>query len=484
MEENVVCSCCGGTFPKDQLTFFDDNYFCGECLFTETEVCSHCGTRIYSGDNEGSREQPLCRSCFDAHYTNCNSYLITVSNGRDQNYKQILETRTFRPDPSWSESRCQKEAKKFAAEFEAQVKNGHLYKGDRMFFSDFAEKWFAEYVQASLALNTQLKYRDALNNHILPHLGRYKIADLTPIRLQEFFNSYYKDGVPIYKPATIQKIYTILRSIFKKAFQWQVIAENTMNRIYLPRTQATAAESSKCFNQEEALRFLKFLDEPYTITVPAHKSMNQNGTETQISEYQRIEFLSLQLKVFFFLLIFGGFRKGEALALTWDDINFEQCEINISKSVVNFHGELIVKEPKTKGSIRTVVMPEKVMVLLGEHRTAQIEEAARLTGYWQDHSLLFTRDNGTMMGYSTPYQSFKEIIKRYNASHPNEPLPNISLHGLRHTCATLLLANNADLVTVAARLGHSNSSTTLNTYAHALKNGDRTASKILESKLN
>lgn len=257
-----------------------------------------------------------------------------------------------------------------------------------------------------------------------------------------------------------------------------------MNRVYLPRTQAAAAESSKCFNQEETLHFLKFLDEPYTVTVPAHKSMDQNGNEIQISDYQRTETLLLQLKVFFSLLIFGRFRKGEALALTWDDINFEQCEININKSVVNFHGQLIVKDPKTKGSIRTIVMPECIMSLLAEHQASQRAEAERLTGYWQEHNLLFTRDNGTMMGYSTPYQSFKEIIKRYNISYPDTPLPNISLHGLRHTCATLLLANNTDLITVAARLCHSNSSTTLNTYAHALKNGDRVASKILESQLS
>ena len=85
MEENTICSSCGGTFPKDQLTFFDDHYFCGECLFTETEVCSHCGTRIYSGDNEGSHEHPLCRSCFESYYTNCNRCGVLIAE-RDAYY--------------------------------------------------------------------------------------------------------------------------------------------------------------------------------------------------------------------------------------------------------------------------------------------------------------------------------------------------------------------------------------------------------------
>ena len=100
------------------------------------------------------------------------SYLIVVSNGRDINYRQILETKTVRPDPSWSERRIEQEVQKAAVEFEAQVKGGLLYKKSRMFFYEFVDKWFSEYVETNLAVNTQKNYRDVLKNHLLPTLGR------------------------------------------------------------------------------------------------------------------------------------------------------------------------------------------------------------------------------------------------------------------------------------------------------------------------
>ena len=204
-----------------------------------------------------------------------------------------------------------------------------------------------------------------------------------------------------------------------------------------------------------------------------------------VSAYTRTEALPFQLQVLFKLLIYGGFRKGEVLALTWDDIRFDSAEIVINKSAVSHKGMMLTKDPKTKGSFRTVTVPASVIQDLKQHQKAQQAEASRLPGYWQDHNLVFTQANGAMMNYSTPYQAFKKVIARYNASQSDEKahLPSIPLHGLRHTSATIMLANKADIVSVAARLGHTQTSTTLNTYAHAVQSADYTASSILESAL-
>ena len=124
--------------------------------------------------------------------------------------------------------------------------------------------------------------------------------------------------------------------------------------------------------------------------------------------------------------------------------------------------------------------------MLKKHKAEQKAEATRLAGYWQENNLIFTRNDGTMMGYSTPYQALKKVIKRYNTEQTDESmrLPSITLHGLRHTSASILLANNMNVVSVAARLGHSQTSTTLDTYAHAIQSIDYTASSILQSVLN
>lgn len=88
------------------------------------------------------------------------------------------------------------------------------------------------------------------------------------------------------------------------------------------------------------------------------------------------------------------------------------------------------------------------------------------------------------MNYSTPYLAFHKIIDRYNADKaPKDQLPAIPFHGLRHTSATLLIANKTDIRTVSARLGHAQASTTLNIYAHALEEVDRKAVSTLENAL-
>lgn len=414
-----------------------------------------------------------------------NSYLVMVSNGRDRNYKQIVETKTFRPDPSWSERRTEQELRRFVTEFEAEVKGGELFKKNKMFFSELVDKWFSEYVKTNLSVNTQSNYRDVLRNHLVPALGKYRMHDLSSFRLQSFLNGYYKDGELVtYSAGTVQKVRNVLRSIFRKAYQWEILPENPMSRVYLPRNTQTS-EPIKFFTQEQAQRFLDYISEPYVYTVPEHVSNRPDNSVQQISEYTLSVHISKQLQLFFILLIYGGFRKGEALALKWDDIDFERKEISISKSAGYHNKVLIIKEPKTRGSIRTVAMPESVMKLLAHHKREQEKEAERLEGYWQKHNFVFTQDNGKMMYQSTPYIAFKNAIARYNEAQTDESmkLPNIPLHGLRHTSATIMLSNNANISAVAARLGHSQTSTTLNVYAHAVKSADYENSNILDSVL-
>ena len=412
-----------------------------------------------------------------------NSYLISVSNGRDENYKQIMEYKTFVPDPSWSERRCQKEVEKAAAEFEEEVKSGPYYKYSKMLFSEFCEKWYRDYVLIELELNTQIKYRDVLDNHLLPNLGHYKLLEVNSLTLQTFLNHYCTDTE--YSRGTIEKLRNILRCIFRQAFNWSIIKEDPMQRVRLPRCK-TIDDTVNFLTPEQVHRFLEFIKNEYDVQVREHDYAHTNGSHHKISTYSRKEQLSFQLQVLFNMLVYGGFRKGEILPLTWDDVNFDTSEVTINKSVVSYKGQMILKPPKTRGSVRTVTLPSNVIEMLKKHKAEQKAEATRLAGYWQENNLIFTRNDGTMMGYSTPYQALKKVIKRYNTEQTDESmrLPSITLHGLRHTSASILLANNMNVVSVAARLGHSQTSTTLDTYAHAIQSIDYTASSILQSVLN
>lgn len=177
-------------------------------------------------------------------------------------------------------------------------------------------------------------------------------------------------------------------------------------------------------------------------------------------------------------------RKGELLALEWSDIDFDADTISITKAVSVVNGKQITKAPKTKTSRRTVSIPHFLTQRLRELRRERLKYRLSVGDYWQGAEWVFVQDNGKQMSYSTPYSAFHDTIIRYNETKkPDDQLPLIPFHGLRHTSATLLIASKQDVRTVSSRLGHAQASTTMNIYAHALKETDRKASNALESML-
>lgn len=138
--------------------------------------------------------------------------------------------------------------------------------------------------------------------------------------------------------------------------------------------------------------------------------------------------------------------------------------------------------PKTKHGFRKVAIPHFLTQRIKAMKTDWLRYRLSVGDFWQGGEWLFIQENGKLMNYSTPYQAFHDSILRYNECHP-EPLPVIPLHGLRHTSATLLIANNQDIRSVSARLGHAETSTTLNIYTHFLESTDKKSADILENVL-
>lgn len=123
--------------------------------------------------------------------------------------------------------------------------------------------------------------------------------------------------------------------------------------------------------------------------------------------------------------------------------------------------------------------------MLKSYHKEQMEYRLSLDDQWKGDNYIFIQWDGSQMHPDTPYKKFKTIIKRYNETVGSEAdkLPDITLHGLRHTSATLLIADNVDIRTVSNPLGHAQTSTTLNIYAEALKKKDEEAANSLEDML-
>ena len=418
------------------------------------------------------------------------TYRITVSNGYDTSGKQIREKTTFIPDPSLTTKQQQKALDKFVFEFEEKVRNGKYLKGEKITLKDFTDTWFKDYAAQQLEKTTIAAYTEQLDQKILPALGHLKLSKLQPMHLQSFYNNLLEDGIRKdgkkggYSPTTIRKCHAILSSILTTAVHWQVIESNPCDRVAPPK-QKSITSDVKHFTLEQAEIFLKAVEQEYTTVYKAHDRIDDTGKKYHVEAYTETRSIPTQLKVFFNLALFGGLRRGELIALTWDDIDFENKTVSVTKSTGYTGKETLTKAPKNKSSIREIKLPGPVMDLIKKHKKEQQELRLSLGDQWQGNDYLFIQWDGKQMNLSTPYHAFKDIINKYNATivDPTDHLPDIPLHGLRHTSATLLISENVDVRTVSARLGHAQTSTTMNIYAHSLKKMDEKAADTLDNLL-
>ncbi len=416
------------------------------------------------------------------------SYQITVSCGYDIHGKKLLETTTFTPDPALTPKRREKAVQKFAQQFETKVKNGLIMVGSKITLLEFSERWISEYAKINLAPGTAIKYQEELNTKILPELGHLKLSELKPHRINAFFASLTKDGVRKdgkpggYSKASIMKTRNVLSSMLRTAVEWEVIERNPCDKI---RLQGIGAEEKiKFFTPEQAYTFLSYIEKPYTVSVTGHKRVDDTGIPYSVGDYTTTKYIPEQVRILFILAIYTGLRKGELLALQWSDINFEQNTVQVTKAITLVNGKPVCKAPKTKSSHRAVSIPVYLTKRLMHLKQSQDEFRTQVGDYWQGDNWVFTQDTGKMMGYSTPYQALQDTITRYNQDKPLEQqLPHIPFHGLRHTSATLLIASHQDVKTISKRLGHTQTSTTMNIYVHALQESDQKASDALEAML-
>lgn len=416
------------------------------------------------------------------------SYLVTVSLGRDVNGKKIFETATFKPDAGLTPKRKQKAVEAFAVSFEEQCKNGLTLDGRKITLKEFIDRWATERAVQELQASTMEKYQAVIDDFILPHLGHLKLTEIKPHTINSFFVQLTKDGARRdgkpggYARGTINKISNVLSSILRTAVEWEVVGRNPCDNV---RVQAEAtADKIKFFTPEQTAIFLDYISKPYTIRTKGHTRTDDTGKQYTVGDYESTKELPLQIKVLFTLAIYTGLRKGELLALTWDDVDFENNAVAVTKAAAVVGGKQIVKVPKTRNSYRIVSIPKRMTTMLLKLKNEQTCYRLKVGSFWQGNNWIFTQTNGKMMCYSTPYSALQDILTHYNADKAEAgKLPMIPFHGLRHTSATLLIAGHEDAKTVSARLGHAETSTTLNIYAHSLLEADKTAAATIENMI-
>lgn len=417
-----------------------------------------------------------------------NSYRVAVSNGRDSSGRQIIETATFTPDPQKTDKQNQKALEKFAFEFEEKVKSGKYLDGEKITFKDFVDIWFNDYGNTHLEQTSIQLYRYLLEKHIIPEIGHLKLSKILPAHLNKLYNTLNterKDGRPGgYSPKTIKHVHNTISGIYSSAVKWNIVTDNPCDRVDPPR-MIPSRDKLKYFDLEQSLTFLRILNEEYTTTVKAHDRVDDTGKAYHVDAYTESRTIPTQFKLFFHMALFCGHRRGELIALEWSDFDFTDNTVNITKSTTCVNGKPVTKTPKTNSSIRKTSVPASVMALAKQYRKEQMEYRMTIGSQWVGSNYVFIQWDGSQMHPDTPYKTFKKIIRRYNDSVTDEAdkLPDIPLHGLRHTSATLLISQNVDVRTVSNRLGHAQTSTTMDIYSHALKRKDEQAADVMDDLL-
>jgi integrase len=443
------------------------------------------------------------------------SYRIRVSVGYDSAGKQIIKSMTWRPEPSMTPKQIENKLKQVVRDFEVCVINGQYLDG-AIKFSDFAEKWLTDYAEKQLAPSTVVGYRRYLKR-INAAIGHIRLDKLQPQHLIEFYNNISEAGaradfkcIAIIDLADIFKKRVQSRKIFAKenhvsekvlcnACHGQYISYNSAKAICdglgLKFSNVFKITSKGKLSGNSILHYHHLISSILTtavqwqvITSNPAKRIKPPKMERKEAAYldveqarQLIELLEnepIQYKTAIILLLYSGMRRGELLGLEWRDFDFDNCTVCISRTSQYLPGKgVFTKGTKTSGSTRIIKLPKVILKLLHEYRKWQNEERLKVGSLWHDTDRLFTTWDGKPMRPDTLTQWFENFVKRHN-------LPPIHLHSLRHTNATMLIAAGEDVRTIAGRLGHSQTSTTLNIYSHVIQSADAKAARTIENLLD
>jgi len=324
---------------------------------------------------------------------------------------------------------------------------GTIVKPDPTAFAAFLDEWFREHADRNCTPKTVERYHE-LARYVLPHIGSTKLQDLSSLNLERVFNKLKDCGgwnrrAKAPRPLsakTVRHIAGLVNVALVTAVRWKLITTNPMNGVVLPKVvkrRGTALEA-------EQLSMFQDLAQKHGLY-----ELVMTGTAT-------------------------GCRRGELLAAQWSDMDFTDRVLSISKSLEQTRGQLRVKSTKNEEP-REISLPGSVISMLRDLRTRQAE-CRRLFGadYRDDLNLIFCTPEGN-------YLKPDSITAKVCLLARQAGLKGVSLHTLRHSHGSQLLANGVPLPVVSKRLGHSNVYTTANIYAHALSKDEAAVGDIWEN---
>ena len=313
---------------------------------------------------------------------------------------------------------------------------------ERQTVEQVIERWLADVVQGSVRDRTYESYAQLTRLYVLPTLGKYQLSKLEPQHVQAMVNGLTARGLSV---GTVRGARAVLARALGQALKWGAVPRNVATLTEPPRA---ARHDFTILDPEQARQFL------------------------DVVRGDRLEAL-------YTVALSLGLRQGEALGLRWRDVDLDAGALHIRVGLQWIHTqEPRLVEPKTSRSRRTLPVPPEVAGRLRAHRTRQLEERLRAGAEWQGEAwdLVFADPAGKPLDARHLRHWFKAHLKRAG-------LDPIRFHDLRHSCASLLVAQGVHPRIVMEILGHTQIAMTMNTYSHAIPESTREALGRLDTLL-
>ena len=292
-----------------------------------------------------------------------------------------------------------------------------------MLFGDWIDFWYQNFSKPKLRPTTQACYEGRIYTHIIPGIGQIPLCKLTQNELQQFYARLKKSGRKKHvekfgeslSDRMVRSCHTTCRTALEKAVTEGLIRINPAVGCKLPPKKA---KEMQVLTPAEIIRFL-----------------------TQAKEEGYYEIFLLELTT--------GMRRGEIIGLKWRDLDLATGELHIARQVIRVKGETVVSQPKTKSSLRTVILAPDMVEILAELKQT-------VAGEWMFPSPV---NEGQPRNPCALYHRFQTILERANCK-------KVRFHDLRHTFATMAIENGMDIKTLSTMIGHVSAETTLNIYSH------------------
>lgn len=300
----------------------------------------------------------------------------------------------------------------------------------RMTVSEWLQIWLHDYKRPAVRPKTFESYEQQIRLHITPALGHIPLTDLRPHHLQHFYNTLHQQV----SACTVRHNHAILRQALALAEQHQRLAHNPAPLCTLPR-----------------------------IVVPERTTL----AVTQVTQALFPALEGHRLGAAIVVACGTGLRRGEVLGVRWADIDLQRSLLSVRQIAVRLRlpfgqkrlTQIVMREPKTPQSRRTIPLPAVCVQALRQHKARQAQERLLCGNAYTDLDLVFCREDGTALEAKTFNRALARVLRQTG-------LPHVRFHDLRHTFATWMLEQGEHPKTVSVLLGHTKVGITLDLYSH------------------